>query len=67
MLQLIIAASLALLLIGYAAGRRLGMMEGRRLGAREEIVRLRDDAYATGVCPLCGFVARRTPQTRADD
>lgn len=54
MLQLILAGALLLVLIGFAAGRRLGISEGRLLGEREAAIVLRERAHAAGVCPLCG-------------
>ncbi|MGE5561269.1 MAG: hypothetical protein ACM3XN_09540 [Chloroflexota bacterium] len=54
MLQLVAACCLGLLLTGYACGRRLGVGEGRHLGERDCMLRLREDAYEKGACPLCG-------------
>lgn len=59
---MIIAGCLALLLAGYASGRRVGIVEGRRRGEREAILSLRDQAYTDGICPLCGDHQRWLPK-----
>lgn len=53
MTQLIFAAVLALVLTGYAFGRRIGLAEGRERGRDELLIDLRQRAYESGDCPVC--------------
>lgn len=62
MAQLMIAAALTLVLAGYAVGRRVGQHEGRREGRTAAILELRQSAYATGACPLCGAAPAGGPR-----
>jgi hypothetical protein len=41
------------LFIGYAAGRRTGIRMGREKGFSESKLRLREESYRAGICPIC--------------
>ena len=44
---------LCCLLIGYAAGRRLGYLNGLQAGRALSRIELREQSYRQGVCPTC--------------
>ena len=52
-IMLVVFVVLAALLIGYATGRRYGLVQGRRLGRAQAPLFLRRQVLATGHCPIC--------------
>lgn len=44
---------LIIFLTGYALGRRIGIREGFQQGLTYGPLKMREDAYLYGKCPLC--------------
>ncbi|WP_156782502.1 hypothetical protein [Geosporobacter ferrireducens] len=49
----VLISILAIFLTGYALGRRIGSREGFQQGLTYGSLKMREDTYLYGKCPLC--------------
>ena len=49
----ILISILTIFLVGYAIGRRVGAQEGFHEGLIYGSLKMREDTYLSGRCPLC--------------
>lgn len=65
LLILVLLAVVAALFLGYAAGRRTGLMQGQRIGKAQAPLSLRRQALKNGQCPVCdSYFQGRPPNDR---